>query len=93
MQMGTTIPLNFLIETFSVQALTIQTGICLNNLNVTAMDSRDSKGRGRFFPFLPEHHLNPGNVSKDYWYWNMIYYPVEKVANIIDRDFQRFIMI
>ena len=57
--------------------------MCLNNLNVTAMDSRDSKGRGRFFPFLPEHHLDPGNVTKEYWYWNLIYYPVQKVKNQI----------
>ena len=51
----------------------------MSSLNVSAMDTRDSKGRGRFFPFVPEQHLFPGKVNKDYWYWNAIYYPTKEV--------------
>lgn len=54
-------------------------GKCLSNLNVTAMDTRDSKGRGRFFPFVPEDHINTGKIDSGYWFWTSLYYPVTKV--------------
>ncbi|XP_057381630.1 glycoprotein-N-acetylgalactosamine 3-beta-galactosyltransferase 1-like [Daphnia carinata] len=49
-------------------------GKCMQNLNVSAMDTRDSKGRGRFFPFVPEQHYFAGKITPSYWYWNNIYY-------------------
>ena len=56
-------------------------GKCMSNLNVTAMDTRDSKGRGRFFPFVPDQHLFPGKPTKKYWYWTSIYYPMKEVIS------------
>nr|CAH0099549.1 unnamed protein product [Daphnia galeata] len=53
-------------------------GKCMSRLNVSAMDTRDSQGSGRFFPFFPEQHIFPGKVSKDYWYWQAIYYPAKE---------------
>lgn len=52
-------------------------GICLNNIGVRAMDSRDSYGRGRFFPFVPRDHLFP-SLDKNFWYWKYIYYPTDE---------------
>lgn len=46
-------------------------GKCLNNVGVMAGDSRDSLGRGRFFPFTPATHLM-GGVPK--WYYDYVYY-------------------
>ncbi|XP_060660114.1 glycoprotein-N-acetylgalactosamine 3-beta-galactosyltransferase 1-like [Drosophila nasuta] len=54
----------------------IEIGKCMENLNVTAGDSRDWNGRGRMFPFIPEHHLLPGK-DKTFWYWSYMFYKTD----------------
>lgn len=46
-------------------------GKCLNNVGVMAGDTRDSLGRGRFFPFTPGTHLMGGVPD---WYLDYVYY-------------------
>ncbi|XP_018025338.1 glycoprotein-N-acetylgalactosamine 3-beta-galactosyltransferase 1-like [Hyalella azteca] len=52
-------------------------GICMTNVGVLAGDSRDELGRGRFFPFVPAHHLVSGFIGEKSWYWDYIYYPIK----------------
>ena len=57
----------------------LEMGRCLERLGVEAGDSRDELGRERFHPFIPEHHLIPGILPKDMWYWKYNYYPAKQV--------------
>ena len=56
----------------------VEMGKCMKNLGVEAGDSRDLKGRKRFFPFVPEDHLIPGEIHKKSWYWRFQFYPEEE---------------
>ncbi len=60
----------------------LEMGQCLQNIGVKAGDSRDELGRETFHPFEPEHHLIPGLVPKDNWYWEYNYYPAREVMHI-----------
>lgn len=53
----------------------LEMGVCLQNIGVKAMDSRDKRGHERFHPFTPDMHLIPGSIPKDNWYWQYNYYP------------------
>ena len=52
----------------------------MQNVGVVAGDSRDEYNRGRFFPFIPEHHLIPGHIGPKNWFWDWIYYPSKTVS-------------
>ncbi|XP_047740102.1 LOW QUALITY PROTEIN: glycoprotein-N-acetylgalactosamine 3-beta-galactosyltransferase 1-like, partial [Hyalella azteca] len=55
----------------------VEIGKCLTSVGVLAGDSRDERGRGRFFPYPPSHHLVPLNLTRQRWYFNYIYYPTQ----------------
>ncbi|XP_064553907.1 glycoprotein-N-acetylgalactosamine 3-beta-galactosyltransferase 1 [Drosophila montana] len=56
----------------------VEMGKCMENVKVLAGDSRDANGRGRFFPFVPEHHLIPSHTDKKFWYWQYIFYKTDE---------------
>jgi glycoprotein-N-acetylgalactosamine 3-beta-galactosyltransferase len=59
----------------------VEMGICLEKLNVTAGDSRDSEGQGRFFPFNPEHHIIPGIIYSTHWFRRYSFYDIKEGMN------------
>lgn len=50
----------------------VEMGRCLENVQVTAGDSRDVEGKDRFFPFVPEQHIIP--KIENSWYEKYSYY-------------------
>lgn len=63
----------------------IELGKCMQNLNVTAGDSRDAYGQGRMYPFYPGHHLHPTRNSS-FWYWKYIYYNTTDVSALVSAE-------
>lgn len=59
----------------------VEMGKCLEKVGVAAGDTRDALGRGRFFPLVPESHLIPGQMPKDFWLWRYAYYPYQEGMN------------
>lgn len=74
----------------------IEVGRCMQNVNVTAVDTRDSHLKGTFMPFNPEAHLRPMSDYLDYWYWVYRYYgsanDVSKKIQFITPEPLRFII-
>lgn len=70
-QLGLTYP--DICTTKDVENEDIEIGVCMEKLNVTAIDTRDSRQRGTFMPFSPYDHLVPADYP-DYWYWLYRYY-------------------
>ncbi|XP_047737095.1 glycoprotein-N-acetylgalactosamine 3-beta-galactosyltransferase 1-like [Hyalella azteca] len=64
-------------DTDDTSAEDVEIGKCLTRVGVLAGDSRDERGRGRFFPYPPSHHLVPGPLKKQKWYWDYTYYPAQ----------------
>ena len=64
----------------------IETGLCLEKLNVTAGDSRDSQGRERFLPFNLEDHMFTsvfkGSRGTAAYLKNWAFYPIKEVFYI-----------
>lgn len=56
----------------------LEMGLCLQNVNVVAGDSRDRLKRGRFFPSTPTGHIIP--KERHHWYWRYIYYDTKDVS-------------
>lgn len=59
----------------------LEMGKCLEKVGVIAGDSRDTLGRETFHPFVPEHHLIPGILPSDMWYWTYNFYPPKQVRS------------
>lgn len=51
----------------------------MEKIGIEASDTRDHLGRGRFFTYEPELHLNPVRNPK-FWYHDFIAYPEKPVC-------------
>lgn len=57
----------------------VQLGMCLENINIIAGDSRDAEGKERFIPLAVEHVI-PRDTSL--WYKNYTFYAQNKVRQV-----------
>ncbi|XP_059488952.1 glycoprotein-N-acetylgalactosamine 3-beta-galactosyltransferase 1-like [Neocloeon triangulifer] len=53
-------------------------GECVYSVGVKTGDSRDALGRNRFFPFQPDLHTQPFSDTRDWWFWDYIWWPTEE---------------
>ncbi|KAL0268484.1 UNVERIFIED_CONTAM: hypothetical protein PYX00_010412 [Menopon gallinae] len=56
----------------------VEMGKCLEQVNVTVVDSRDAFGRHRFLPLPPVYFLVPHALPKSNWFWRYIYDPMKE---------------
>lgn len=59
----------------------VKLGMCLSNLNVTFVDTRDKAKRMTFFPMQPYVHLKPGKIPQNSWFYKYTYYPAANNAS------------
>lgn len=64
-------------HTTSVEDLAM--GQCMEKVGVLAGDSRDTRQRETFHPFVPEQHLT-AKFPKSFWYWSYCYYPISEAS-------------
>ncbi|XP_040566036.1 glycoprotein-N-acetylgalactosamine 3-beta-galactosyltransferase 1 isoform X1 [Lepeophtheirus salmonis] len=50
-------------------------GKCMSTVGVVPIDSRDTYGRSRNFPFNVEYVVGPAIPDNKFWYWKNIKYP------------------
>jgi hypothetical protein len=53
----------------------------MQSLGVEVRDSRDTFGRYRFLPFVPEKHIIMSHANEE-WYWKYLYYPQKQVKGL-----------
>ncbi|CAN7995570.1 unnamed protein product, partial [Ixodes hexagonus] len=56
----------------------VELGFCMEQVGVSARDSRDALGRHRFLALRIESHLIPGHLPQYFWLWRFLYYPMHE---------------
>ncbi|XP_059489322.1 glycoprotein-N-acetylgalactosamine 3-beta-galactosyltransferase 1-like isoform X2 [Neocloeon triangulifer] len=70
------------LSTYESEADDVLIAQCLYPVGVKIGESRDALGRNRFFPFDSEWHTHPHNKdSKDWWYWDYIWWPSDETVD------------
>ena len=58
-------------------------GKCMLHLGILAIDTRDAKGRTRFFPDTVTNHTVEGFLPRMSWLYNISYYPFKVVGVLL----------